>query len=174
MGHGKAINPTLRPARFRIILAALSASMKKGIGHVFFSVMRERTKPGQIAETRIPSLLSMPLNASAQVFTQLLVAEYEGQLLSGPYPAIDDVMSICRNPGSIRSRARFLKISIAGSTMLTAPPTFMPNVRLTLLSVSSPVPTPAFEKTISIGEMESHFSIHAFADAASVTSRTSA
>ena len=49
--------------------------MKNGIGQVFASVMRERTKPGQTTETRIPSGASMPRSASPQVFTQALVAE---------------------------------------------------------------------------------------------------
>ena len=130
--------------------------------------------PGQIALTRMPSGLSIPLRASAQVFTQLLVAEYDGQLLRGPYPAIDAVIRICLSPGSDFSLARFLKISIAGRTTFTDPPTFMSNVILTFFSVSSPVPTPALENTISTGDISSLFFIHVSTAAASLTSTVSA
>jgi hypothetical protein len=94
IGQGNAISPTFLSARERIILAALSASIKNGIGHVFWSVIRERTNPGHIAETEIFSFRKIPLIASAQVFIQLFVAEYDGHDAIGPYPAIDAVISI--------------------------------------------------------------------------------
>ena len=108
MGQGNAIMPTLRSARRRIIFAALSASMKNGIGQVFLSVSRDLTNPGQMAETLISSCFSIPRNARAHVLRQLFVAEYDGQLFSGPYPAIDAVMRICFNPEFACSRARHL------------------------------------------------------------------
>ena len=74
IGHGKAISPTLRSVRARMMRAALSASMKNGIGHVLRSVMRERTKPGQTTETRIPSGASIPRSESPHVLRQLFVA----------------------------------------------------------------------------------------------------
>ena len=84
IGHGNAMRPTLRSTRLRITQAALSASMKNGIGHVFRSVMRERTNPGQTTETLIPSGFNMPRSASPHVLTQAFVAEYAGQLFKGP------------------------------------------------------------------------------------------
>ena len=58
--------------------------MKNGIGHVFLSVMRERTNPGQTTDTFIPSPRSMPRSASPHVLTHDFVAEYAGQLFKGP------------------------------------------------------------------------------------------
>ena len=55
--------------------AALSASMRNGIGHVLRSVMRERTNPGQMTDTQMRSLFSMALRDSPHVFTHALVAE---------------------------------------------------------------------------------------------------
>ena len=75
MGQGKAMRPTLRSTRRRMMRAALSASMKNGMGQVFLSVMRERTKPGQMTETRTPSARRCPRRDSPHVLTQLLVAE---------------------------------------------------------------------------------------------------
>ena len=74
IGHGNAIRPMFLSALERMMRAALGASIKKGIGHVFLSVMRERTKPGQMAETWMPSLLSMPRSANAHVFMHAFVA----------------------------------------------------------------------------------------------------
>ena len=51
MGQGKAISPMFFSTLSTIILAAFSADMKKGIGQVFLSVMRDFTKPGQITLT---------------------------------------------------------------------------------------------------------------------------
>ena len=48
IGHGKTIRPTFFSIRLAIISAALSASIKNGIGQVFLSVILERTNPGQI------------------------------------------------------------------------------------------------------------------------------
>jgi len=75
IGHGNAISPTSLSARRRMMRAALSASMKNGMGHVFRSVMRERTNPGQIAEMRMPSRRQCPRRASAHVLTALFDAE---------------------------------------------------------------------------------------------------
>ena len=83
IGHGKAMSPTLRSTRLRIIRAALSASMKNGMGQVFTSVIRDRMKPGQITLTLIPSFFSIPRIASPQVFTHDFVAEYDGHVVSG-------------------------------------------------------------------------------------------
>ena len=51
MGHGNAIKPTFFCIRLAIISAAGSASMKKGIGQVFLSVILDRTNPGQMVFT---------------------------------------------------------------------------------------------------------------------------
>ena len=93
MGHGNAIMPTFRSARRSIISAALSASIRNGMGHVLPSVRRVRMKPGHTTETRIPSGASMPRRDRPHVFTQLFVAEYAGHALSGPYPAMEAVMT---------------------------------------------------------------------------------
>ena len=74
IGHGKAMSPTFLSALERMMRAASGASMKKGIGQVFLSVMRERTNPGQIAETLMPSLFSIPRSESAHVFMHAFVA----------------------------------------------------------------------------------------------------
>lgn len=75
IGQGKAIIPLFLSALLRMIFAALSASMKKGIGQVFLSVMRERIKPGQMTFTSIPSGRSMPRRAMLHVFTHAFDAE---------------------------------------------------------------------------------------------------
>ena len=75
MGQGKAMSPMSRSAREMTVRAALSASMKNGIGHVFLSVSRERMNPGQMTETLTPSFLRKPRRESPHVFMQLLVAE---------------------------------------------------------------------------------------------------
>ena len=77
------MSPRLRSAPRRIFAAAFGASMKNGIGHVFASVMRERTNPGQTTQTSMPSGASAPRSASPHVFTQLFDAEYDGHALSG-------------------------------------------------------------------------------------------
>ena len=64
----------LRSVRARMIRAARSASMKNGIGHVLRSVMRERTKPGQTTDTRMPSGASIPRRERPHVLRQLFVA----------------------------------------------------------------------------------------------------
>ena len=51
IGQGKAINPTFFSTREAMISAALSASIKKGMGQVFWSVIRERINPGQMTLT---------------------------------------------------------------------------------------------------------------------------
>ena len=51
IGQGKAISPMFFSMRLAISFAAGSASIKKGMGHLFLSVMRERIKPGQIVFT---------------------------------------------------------------------------------------------------------------------------
>ena len=51
IGQGNAIRPIFFRIRRAIRAAAGSASIKNGIGQVFLSVMRERTKPGQIVLT---------------------------------------------------------------------------------------------------------------------------
>ena len=61
------------------MLAALSASIKNGIGQVFLSVILERIKPGQITLTEIFSARRLLRNASPQALTQALLALYEGQ-----------------------------------------------------------------------------------------------
>jgi len=55
IGQGKAIRPTLRSTRSRMMRAARSASMKNGIGQVLRSVMRERMNPGHTTFMRMPS-----------------------------------------------------------------------------------------------------------------------
>ena len=78
--HGKAINPTFFSMRLAIISAALSASIKYGIGQVFLSVIRERINPGQIVETLIPKGAKDKRKPSPQALTQAFVAEYDGQV----------------------------------------------------------------------------------------------
>ena len=78
IGQGKAMSPTLRSTRSSMIRAARSASMKKGIGQVFMSVIRERTKPGHTTFMHIPSRESGRLLASPHVFTADFEAEYDG------------------------------------------------------------------------------------------------
>lgn len=63
-GNGNEIMLLLFSIPFTMILAASEASIKKGMGQVFWSVIRERTKPGQITLTLIPSGLSLTLKAS--------------------------------------------------------------------------------------------------------------
>lgn len=75
IGHGKAIIPLFLSALLSIILAALSASMKKGMGQVFLSVMRERMNPGQMTFTSMPSGRSIPRRAMPHVLTHDFVAE---------------------------------------------------------------------------------------------------
>lgn len=53
IGKGKEIRPIFFSIRLAISAAAGAASIKNGIGQVFLSVMRERTKPGQIVLTCI-------------------------------------------------------------------------------------------------------------------------
>jgi len=83
IGQGKAMRPTFFSTRSRMIRAALSASMKNGMGHVFTSVIRERMNPGHNTLTLIPSFFSIPRIARPQVLTQDFVPEYEGQPESG-------------------------------------------------------------------------------------------
>jgi hypothetical protein len=70
--------------------------MKNGIGHVFMSVIRERTKPGHTTFIRMPSRASGRLFARPHVFTAAFDAEYDGHDERGEYPAIEDVSTICR------------------------------------------------------------------------------
>lgn len=79
IGHGKAIKPMFLSILEAIIIAALSASMKKGIGQVFLSVIRERTNPGAIMFTCIFSFASLGRSASPYALTHALLALYEGQ-----------------------------------------------------------------------------------------------
>ena len=78
--HGKAIIPLFLAIPLAIISAACSPSMKKGMGQVFWSVMRERTKPGQITETLICSSFNLTRKASPQALTQAFEALYAGQV----------------------------------------------------------------------------------------------
>ena len=74
IGQGKAMRPMSRSTRSRMMRAALSASMKNGIGHVLRSVMRERMKPGQITFMRMPSRARGLRKESAQDFIAAFVA----------------------------------------------------------------------------------------------------
>ena len=174
MGNGNAITPTFRSARRSIMFAALSASIRNGIGQVLPSVRRVRMNPGHTTQTRIPSGASIPRRASPHVLTQLFVAEYAGHALSGPYPAIEAVMTICGLPGIFPPSGgrRLRNNSIAGRTVLTQPPTFIANVRRELVSVSSPVETPAFANTRSSGDSSSHALSQRRVASSSATSRT--
>ena len=57
-----------------MISAAAGASRKNGIGHSFLSVMRERTNPGQIVVTAIPSPRTRPRSAAPSALTHALLA----------------------------------------------------------------------------------------------------
>ena len=74
IGHGNAISPTFLSTRSSMTFAALSASMKKGMGHVLRSVMRDLTNPGHITFTHMPSRLSIPRSESPQLFIAAFVA----------------------------------------------------------------------------------------------------
>ena len=74
IGHGNAISPTFLSARSSITFTALSASMKKGIGHVLRSVMRDLMNPGHITLTHMPSRFSIPRSESPQLFIAAFVA----------------------------------------------------------------------------------------------------
>lgn len=76
IGQGKAISPLFFSMRLAMRLAALSASIKKGIGQVFLSVMRERTNPGAKTDTLMLCFFAKSMRkASPQALTQALVAE---------------------------------------------------------------------------------------------------
>ncbi len=62
-----------RPRRMMAIARPLSMSI--GMGKGLTSVMGERTKPGQITETPMPSPRRLPLSASPQAFTAALLAQ---------------------------------------------------------------------------------------------------
>ena len=80
---------------------------------------------------------------------------------------------ICRLRGAPSGEDGFWrKMSMAGRTTFSPPPTFVANVLRTFSSFSMPVPMPALENTTSSGEAALHSSIHARVAAASVTSRT--
>ena len=64
IGHGKAIKPIFFSTLVAIISAALSASIKNGIGQVLPSVMRERTNPGHTTQTFMPYFFKSPRKAS--------------------------------------------------------------------------------------------------------------
>ena len=75
IGHGKAIRALSRFRPWRMIRAALSASMMNGMGKALFSVIRVRTYPGSTTESRIPSARSQPRSASPYDLTAALLAE---------------------------------------------------------------------------------------------------
>jgi len=79
IGQGKAISPMFLSSLVAMISAAFSASIKNGIGHVFLSVIRERTNPGQMTETLMFSGFNARRRASPHALTQALLALYEGQ-----------------------------------------------------------------------------------------------
>ena len=79
-GNGNEIMALLTLMPSAMILAAAEASMKKGIVQVFWSVMRERTNPGQTTLTFIPSGLSLTRSASPYALTAALLALYDGQV----------------------------------------------------------------------------------------------
>ena len=72
---GKVIRPLFLRSPSAIISAALSAGIKKGMGNLFFCVIRETTKPGQTTLTSMPQGLIYPLNASPQARTAFLDPE---------------------------------------------------------------------------------------------------
>lgn len=51
------------------------------MGQVFWSVMRERTNPGQITDTLMRYCLRFRRKASPQALTPALVALYDGQAM---------------------------------------------------------------------------------------------
>ena len=73
--QGKEIRILSFSRPLRIFSAALEALIIMGIGKVFLSVMRLFTKPGQITDTLIWSLLRTPCKASPYAFTKALEAE---------------------------------------------------------------------------------------------------
>ena len=57
IGQGKAMRPLLCARPRRMIRAARSAVISRGMGNGLLSVMRLTTKPGQITLTAMPSSL---------------------------------------------------------------------------------------------------------------------
>ena len=83
IGQGNETRPLPRERPSHILRAAASASMKNGMGHVFLSVIPERTKPGHTTLTQTPSGARRPRSESPHALSAALEAAYAGQAASG-------------------------------------------------------------------------------------------